>query len=171
MAAWRPGPALPGIPGSQSSDASKLDDPGWRLGAMSWVRDTVESAPGPRTQCPDSIIILSGYRSASLLPLITFLFAAAILANLLLGSESADEAADSYGAPAETYGAPVETYGAPAQDSYGAPAPSYEEPAPAYEAPSYSAPADTYGSPAAPAVADEYGSPAADPLPAYNGRY
>jgi len=96
---------------------------------------------------------------------------AAILANLLLGSESADEAADSYGAPAETYGAPVETYGAPAQDSYGAPAPSYEEPAPAYEAPSYSAPADTYGSPAAPAVADEYGSPAADPLPAYNGRY
>merc|ERR1712203_1016166 len=76
---------------------------------------------------------------------------AAILANLLLGSESADEAADSYGAPAETYGAPVETYGAPAQDSYGAPAP-------AYEAPPSSAPADTYGSPAAPAVADEYGS-------------
>jgi hypothetical protein len=99
---------------------------------------------------------------------------AAILANLLLGSESADEASDAYGAPAETYGAPVETYGAPVQDSYGAPAPSYEEPAPAYETPSYEAPADTYGSPAAPAYsapADEYGSPAADPLPAYNGRY
>lgn len=92
---------------------------------------------------------------------------AAILANLLLGSESADEA------PIDAYGPPVETYGAPVQDSYGAPAPSYEEPAPAYEAPSYEAPADTYGSPAAPvyAPADEYGSPSADPLPAYNGRY
>jgi len=32
---------------------------------------------------------------------------AAILANLLLGSDSADEAADAYGAPVETYGAPV----------------------------------------------------------------
>jgi hypothetical protein len=95
---------------------------------------------------------------------------AAILANLLLGSESADEAADAYGAPVETYGAPVETYGAPVQDSYGSPAPSYEEPAPAYETPSYEAPADTYGSPAADPVS-EYGSPAADPLPAYNGRY
>ena len=108
------------------------------------------------------------YNGLSRLPLITFLFAAAILANLLLGSKSADEA------PIDTYGAPVETYGAPVQDSYGAPAPSYEEPAPAYEAPSYEAPADTYGSPAAPvynAPADEYGSPSADPLPAYNGRY
>jgi len=87
----------------------------------------------------------------------------AILANLLLGSESADEAADSYGAPVEEYGAPV-------QDSYGAPAPSYEEPAPAYSAPAYEAPADTYGSPDAPVV-ETYGAPAADPLPAYNGRY
>merc|ERR1712178_496618 len=62
---------------------------------------------------------------------------AAILANLLLGSESADEASDAYGAPVEEYGAPVEEYGAPAEpiNSYGAPAPSYEEPAPAYEAP------------------------------------
>merc|ERR1711982_223531 len=48
---------------------------------------------------------------------------AAILANLLLGSESADEA------PVETYGAPAETYGSPA--------------APVY------APADEYGSPSA----------------------
>lgn len=97
---------------------------------------------------------------------------AAILANLLLGSESADEA-ECRSNPNSCYGAPVETYGAPVQDSYGAPAPSYEEPAPAYEAPSYEAPADTYGSPAAPvyAPADEYGSPSADPLPAYNGRY
>lgn len=68
---------------------------------------------------------------------------AAILANLLLGSESADEAA--YGAPADTYGAP-----------YEAPVETYEEPAPTYEEP----------------VADEYGSPAAapvsyEPLPSY----
>jgi len=68
---------------------------------------------------------------------------AAILANLLLGSETAaDEAA--YGAPADTYGAP-----------YEAPVESYE-PAPTYEEP----------------VADEYGSPAAapvsyEPLPSY----
>merc|ERR1719474_2114832 len=46
---------------------------------------------------------------------------AAILANLLLGSESADEASDAYGAPVEEYGAPVEEYGAPVQE-YGAPA-------------------------------------------------
>merc|ERR1712223_953083 len=60
---------------------------------------------------------------------------AAILANLLLGSETAaDEAA--YGAPADTYGAP-----------YEAPVESYE-PAPTYEEP----------------VADEYGSPAAAPV-------
>lgn len=73
---------------------------------------------------------------------------AAILANLLLGSESADEAA--YGAPAEAY-EPADTYGAP----YEAPAASYE-------------PAATYEEP----VADEYGSPAAapvsyEPLPSY----
>merc|ERR1712223_331676 len=42
---------------------------------------------------------------------------AAILANLLLGSESADEAADAYGAPAEV------------QDSYGATHPTYSAPA------------------------------------------
>jgi len=77
---------------------------------------------------------------------------AAILANLLLGSDEAAD--DSYGAPAEEYGAPV--------DSYGEPAVTYEEPAPSYEQPSYEAPA-----PAAPEV-DTYGSPAADPLPAYH---
>merc|ERR1712117_427426 len=59
---------------------------------------------------------------------------AAILANLLLGSESADEASDAYGAPVEEYGAPVEEYEEPV-NSYGAPAPSYDAPAPAYEAP------------------------------------
>merc|ERR1712117_527782 len=85
---------------------------------------------------------------------------AAILANLLLGSESADEASDAYGAPVETYGAPVEEYGAPAP-SYDAPAPAYETPA--YEAPSYEAPAPSYSAPA-----DTYGSPAADPLPSYS---
>merc|ERR1711931_166916 len=84
---------------------------------------------------------------------------AAILANLLLGSESADEASDAYGAPVEEYGAPAEPI-----NSYGAPAPSYEEPAPAYEAPSYSAP--SYEAPA-----DTYGSPAADPLPSYAPSY
>ena len=68
---------------------------------------------------------------------------AAILANLLLGSESSDDA--SYGAPVETY-EPADTYGAP-----------YEEPAATYEEP----------------VQDEYGSPAAapvsysEPLPSY----
>jgi hypothetical protein len=82
---------------------------------------------------------------------------AAILANLLLGSESADEAADAYGAPAEV------------QDSYGAPAPAYEEPAPAYEEPAYAPPAavETYGAPAA-APVDTYGSPAAEALPSYS---
>merc|ERR550534_2059341 len=53
---------------------------------------------------------------------------AAILANLLLGSESADEAA--YGAPADAY-QPADTYGAP----YEAPVESYEQPAPTYEEP------------------------------------
>merc|ERR1712178_379987 len=84
----------------------------------------------------------------------------AILANLLLGSESADEASDAYGAPVETYGAPVEEYGAPAP-SYEEPAPAYETPA--YEAPSYEAPAPSYSAPA-----DTYGSPAAAPLPSYS---
>merc|ERR1719516_419725 len=69
---------------------------------------------------------------------------AAILANLLLGSE--DEA------PVETYGAPV--------DSYGAPAVSYEEPVATYEQ------VDTYGPPAAPVV-DTYGSPAAPAVDSY----
>jgi len=74
---------------------------------------------------------------------------AAILANLLLGSESSDDA--SYGAPVETY-EPVDTYGAP----YEAPVETYETPA-VYEEP----------------VQDEYGSPAAapvsysEPLPSY----
>merc|ERR1712102_263257 len=74
---------------------------------------------------------------------------AAILTNLLLGSQSSDEAsADGYGAPG---------------DAYGAPYPSYEEPAPTYEEPTYQAPVQTYEQPA-----DTYGSPAADPLPSYN---
>lgn len=74
---------------------------------------------------------------------------AAILANLLLGSESSDDA--SYGAPVETY-EPVDTYGAP----YEAPVETYETPV-------------TYEEP----VHDEYGSPAAapvsysEPLPSY----
>jgi len=79
---------------------------------------------------------------------------AAILTNLLLGSQSADEAALEDAAPIDAYGAPQESYGAPASEpvnSYGAPAPSYEEPAPAYEAPQ-----------------DTYGSPAAEVLPSYN---
>jgi len=109
---------------------------------------------------------------------------AAILANLLLGSGSADELADSsdasYVAPQDDYGVPYE----PPVNSYGAPAVSYEEPAPSYEAPSYEAPAPSYESPApsydapaapsyeapsyeAPQVADTYGSPQADPLPSY----
>jgi len=75
---------------------------------------------------------------------------AAILANLLLGSESSDDA--SYGAPVETY-EPVDTYGAP----YEAPVETYETPVVTYEEP----------------VQDEYGSPAAapvsysEPLPSY----
>jgi len=74
---------------------------------------------------------------------------AAILANLLLGSESSDDA--SYGAPVETY-EPADTYGAP----YEAPVETYETPV-------------TYEEP----VQDEYGSPAAapvsysEPLPSY----
>merc|ERR1712012_420666 len=91
---------------------------------------------------------------------------AAILANLLLGSESADEASDAYGAPVEEYGAPAEPI-----NSYGAPAPSYEEPAPAYEAPSYSAPSYEAPAPSYDAPADTYGSPAADPLPSYAPSY
>jgi len=83
---------------------------------------------------------------------------AAILTNLLLGSQSADEASDAlddgYGAPQETYGAPYEE----PVNSYGAPAQSYEEPAPSYEEPAYEAPAPQ----------DTYGSPQADPLPSYN---
>merc|ERR1712152_118355 len=82
---------------------------------------------------------------------------AAILTNLLLGSQSSDEA--SYSAPADGYGAPGDAYGAPYEEpvnSYGAPAPSYEEP-------TYEAPVQTYEQPA-----DTYGSPAADPLPSYN---
>merc|ERR1711915_1037600 len=73
---------------------------------------------------------------------------AAILANLLLGSGSADELADSsdasYVAPQDDYGVPYE----PPVNSYGAPAVSYEEPAPSYEAPSYEVPAPSYESPA-----------------------
>merc|ERR1711992_102337 len=66
---------------------------------------------------------------------------AAILANLLLGSESADEAA--YGPPETSYDAP--------EPAYGAPEPSYEQPAETYGAPSsppvsYEEP-DTYGAP------------------------
>merc|ERR1712106_309750 len=88
---------------------------------------------------------------------------AAILANLLLGSGSADELADdaSYVAPQDDYGVPYE----PPVNSYGAPAVSYEEPAPSYDAPSYEAPAPAYAP--APAPQDTYGSPAADPLPSY----
>lgn len=83
---------------------------------------------------------------------------AAILANLLLGSE--DEApAEAYGPPAvDSYGAPAVTYEEPAP-VYGAPAPSYEA-APAYEEPAYAAPAPAYEEP----QADTYGAPAADPL-------
>merc|ERR1711892_1441571 len=103
---------------------------------------------------------------------------AAILANLLLGSGSADELADdaSYVAPQDDYGVPYE----PPVNSYGAPAVSYEEPAPSYDAPSHDAPAPAYDAPAAPsyeapapayapapAPQDTYGSPAADPLPSY----
>merc|ERR1711992_331143 len=64
---------------------------------------------------------------------------AAILANLLLGSNSADELADdaSYVAPQDDYGVPYE----PPVNSYGAPAVTYEEPAPTYENPTYEAPA------------------------------
>jgi len=106
---------------------------------------------------------------------------AAILANLLLGSGSADELADdaSYVAPQDDYGVPYEppvnSYGAPAV-SYEEPAPSYDAPAPSYDAPapSYDAPAPSYDAPAAPSYsapsyepADTYGSPAADPLPSY----
>jgi len=93
---------------------------------------------------------------------------AAILANLLLGSEgeAADAAvADEYGAPAvDSYGAPAVEYAEPAP-AYDEPAPAYEEPAPAYDAPApaYEEPADSYGAP----QADEYGAPAADPLPSY----
>ena len=97
---------------------------------------------------------------------INFCIPAAILTNLLLGSQSADEAALEDAAPIDAYGAPQESYGAPASEpvnSYGAPAPSYEEPAPAYEAPSYEAPAPAYEAPQ-----DTYGSPAAEVLPSYN---
>merc|ERR1711942_342767 len=64
---------------------------------------------------------------------------AAILANLLLGSNSADELADdaSYVAPQDDYGVPYE----PPVNSYGAPAVTYGEPAPSYENPTYDAPA------------------------------
>jgi len=111
---------------------------------------------------------------------------AAILANLLLGSE--DEApvetygapVDSYGAPADSYGAPVDTYGPPAvsydapEPAYGAPAAHYDAPEPSYDAPavSYEEPVatyeqvDTYGPPAAPVV-DTYGSPAAPAVDSY----
>merc|ERR1711937_146463 len=96
---------------------------------------------------------------------------AAILANLLLGSNSADELADdaSYVAPQDDYGVPYE----PPVNSYGAPAVTYEEPAPSYENPTYDAPAPPQSYEPAPAqtydppAQDSYGSPAADPLPAY----
>jgi len=95
---------------------------------------------------------------------------AAILANLLLGSNSADELADdaSYVAPQDDYGVPYE----PPVNSYGAPAVTYEEPAPSYENPTYEAPAPAQSYEPAPAAyeppaQDSYGSPAADPLPAY----
>merc|ERR1712117_901723 len=92
---------------------------------------------------------------------------AAILANLLLGSESADEASDAYGAPVEEYGAPAPSYEEPV-NSYGAPAPSYDAPAPAYETPAYEAPSYEAPAPSYSAPADTYGSPAADPLPSYS---
>jgi len=91
---------------------------------------------------------------------------AAILANLLLGSEDeapaeayGPPAVDSYGAPAVAYEEPAPAYEEPAP-VYGAPAPAYEEPAPAYDAPApaYDAPAPAYVEP------DTYGAPAADPL-------
>merc|ERR1711994_883553 len=95
---------------------------------------------------------------------------AAFLANLLLGSNSADELADdaSYVAPQDDYGVPYE----PPVNSYGAPAVTYEEPAPSYENPTYEAPAPAQSYEPAPAAyeppaQDSYGSPAADPLPAY----
>merc|ERR1711913_105467 len=92
---------------------------------------------------------------------------AAILANLLLGSNSADELADdaSYVAPQDDYGVPYE----PPVNSYGAPAVSYEEPAPSYDAPapSYDAPEPAAPAYAPPTLVDTYGSPAADPLPSY----
>jgi len=75
---------------------------------------------------------------------------AAILANLLLGSESSDEA--SYGAPASAYEEPADTYGAP----YEAPVETYETPVATYEEP-----ADEYGSPAAAPVSYS------EPLPSY----
>merc|ERR1711976_330893 len=117
------------------------------------------SAPVPEAD-PDAFVNLgavalpaitgSGLIDGLLLGKVAFL-KAAILANLLLGSESADEASDEYGAPAPAYEEPV--------NSYGAPAPSYDAPAPAYETPAYEAPAPSYNAPA-----DTYGSPAADPL-------
>lgn len=98
---------------------------------------------------------------------LTYIFplSAAILANLLLGSESAVADEAEYGAPAvDSYGAPAVEYAEPAP-AYNEPAPAYEEPAPAYDAPApaYEEPADSYGAP----QADEYGAPAADPLPSY----
>ena len=87
----------------------------------------------------------------------TNILSAAILANLLLGSESADELSDSYGAPVETYGAPVETYGAPVE-SYDAPV---EQEIDQYGVPE-AAPAASY------TPVDTYGSPAAEALPSYN---
>merc|ERR1712170_119218 len=140
------------------------------------------SAPVPEAD-PDAFVNLgavalpaitgSALIDGLLLGKVTFL-KAAILANLLLGSESADEASDEYGAPVETYGAPVEEYGAPVQEygapvnSYGAPAPSYDAPAPAYETPAYEAPSYEAPAPSYNAPADTYGSPAADPLPSYS---
>jgi len=115
------------------------------------------SAPVPEAD-PDAFVSLgavaipaitgSALIDGLLLGKVAFL-KAAILANLLLGSESSDDA--SYGAPVETY-EPVDTYGAP----YEAPVETYETPV-------------TYEEP----VQDEYGSPAAapvsysEPLPSY----
>lgn len=117
------------------------------------------SAPMPEAD-PDAFVSLgavalpaitgSALIDGLLLGKVAFL-KAAILANLLLGSESAD---DSYGAPEPAYGPPAPTYDEP--DTYGAPAAqpqqTYEPAEDVYGAPAaepiYSAPLPSYGAPA-----------------------
>merc|ERR1719216_231347 len=116
------------------------------------------SAPVPEAD-PDAFVSLgavaipaitgSALIDGLLLGKVAFL-KAAFLANLLLGSESSDEA--SYGAPASAYEEPADTYGAP----YEAPVETYETPVATYEEP-----ADEYGSPAAAPVSYS------EPLPSY----